>query len=53
VSEFYGTWRRDEYAQAILVTIRAHQPAMMTATTCGVLTKRNNATAGAVRDGTI
>jgi hypothetical protein len=38
--------------QTVLVTIRAHKPAM-TVKTCGVLTKRNNVIAGAARNGTI
>jgi len=39
--------------EAVLVTIRAHKLAMMTAVSCGVLTKRNNVIAGAVKNGTI
>jgi hypothetical protein len=39
--------------QTILVTIRAHKPAMITVTACGVLTQRNNIIAGVARNGTI
>jgi hypothetical protein len=41
------------FTQVVLVTFRARKPAMMAATACGALTKRNSVFAGIVKNGTI